>query len=85
MNMKSEKYLQQLDDSNSIKLGIITAKMGRDIAKARIAHGMTQAKLAACLSVSKQVIRQYEAAQVVPDINILRAISRLLHISLLTD
>ena len=86
MDMRSEKYLQQLEDSTTIcpvKLRTVTKKMAGEIARARTAKRFTQAELARRLSVSKQVIQQLEAAKGIPDIHLIRRLNQELCVSLI--
>ena len=86
MDMRSEKYLQQLEDSTTIcpvKLRTVTKKMAGEIARARTAKRFTQAELARRLSVSKQVIQQLEAAKGISDIHLIRRLNQELCVSLI--
>ena len=86
MDMRSEKYLQQLEDSTTIcpvKLRTVTKKMAAEIARARTAMRFTQAELARRLSVSKQVIQQLEAAKGISDIHLIRRLNQELCVSLI--
>lgn len=87
VDMKSEKYLQQLEDANAtcpLKLKAVSRTMANQIIKARTAMNLTQAALAGRVAVGKQVIQRLEAAEGIPDVNIVRKVGRVLGISLIT-
>ena len=85
MDMKSEKYLQQLEDSTAacpFKVRAVTRTMAQEIVRARTALNLTQAALAGRVGVSRQVIQQLEAATGIQDINLVRRVGKALCISL---
>ena len=55
------------------------------LAAARKAQGMTQAKLAELVGVSRPVISHWENGRTIPDIDMIKRLSRVLHYNFLQD
>lgn len=80
VNLASDSYLSSLEELDLHEAAppdrSVGLKLGREIARARLARGMSQADLAARVCVRKQLIQQYESGQGIRETNILRRIKK---------
>lgn len=70
------------NETENFNIEHVSVELKRQIQKARMAKGMTQAQLAQAINEKPQVINEYESGKAIPNGAILNKLSRALGVTL---